>query len=146
MVESLVTTCWDAKTERPEVTRALYRSVAELDNEALIAGFASRVDAATAAMLASAADATFPDLAQVQLTLLSTIFGAVRHVFERDLAPADAHAVRAQLILMCTAYLERVKGQQSAAPDRAITGPGAPALIRSGTPAVRGGTRAGPSP
>lgn len=57
MVEALVTTYWRAKTERPEVTRTLYRSVVEIDNEALIAAFASRVDAATAAMLASASDA-----------------------------------------------------------------------------------------
>jgi hypothetical protein len=48
-----MTTYWSAKTERPEMTRALYRPVVELDNEALIEAFAGRVDAATAAMLAS---------------------------------------------------------------------------------------------
>lgn len=62
MVEALVTTYWQAKTERAAVTRALYRSVAELDTEDLVASFARRVDARTAAMLASAADASFADL------------------------------------------------------------------------------------
>lgn len=68
MVEALVTTYWQAKTERVEVTRALYRSVAELDNEPLIEAFARRVDAATAAMFASASDAAFDDLKGVVLT------------------------------------------------------------------------------
>ena len=106
MVESLVTTYWRAKTERPEVTRALYRSVVEIDNEALIAAFASRVDAATAAMLATASDATFADLPTVNLTLLATVFGTVRNVFERNLPFEDGRAVQAQLIMMCSAYLE----------------------------------------
>lgn len=54
MVEALVGTYWQAKTERADVTRALYRSVVEIDNEAMVEAFAARVDAATAAMLASA--------------------------------------------------------------------------------------------
>lgn len=105
MVETLVNTYWHAKTERPEVTRALYRSVLEINNEAQIAAFASRVDAATAAMLASASDATFSDLPTVNLTLLVTVFGTIRNVFERNLPPPDEHAVRGQLTVMCAAYL-----------------------------------------
>lgn len=109
MVEALVTTYWRAKTERPEVTRALYRSVVEIDNEALIAAFASRVDAATAAMLQTAGDATFADLPTVNLTLLSTVFGTVRNVFERNLPPDKVDAIQSQLIMMCSAYLKAVR-------------------------------------
>jgi len=109
MVDALVTTYWNAKTERPEVTRALYRSVVELDNEALIEAFGARVDAATAAMFASASDAVFADLPIVNLTLLTTIFGTVRSVFERNLPASEAGAVHRQLVLMCVAYLETVK-------------------------------------
>jgi AcrR family transcriptional regulator len=109
MVEALVTTYWNAKTERPEVTRALYRSVAELDNEPLIEAFSRRVDAATAAMFASASDAVFADLRIVNLTLLTTVFGTVRSVFERNLPSPDANAVRRQLVLMCSTYLEAVR-------------------------------------
>lgn len=65
MMQALVTTYWLAKSERPEVTRALYRSVSELDNEQLITAFAQRADATTAAMLASAPDAVFEDLASI---------------------------------------------------------------------------------
>lgn len=109
MVEALVTTYWAAKTERPEVTRALYRSVAELDNEPLIEALGRRVDAATAAMLISAPDARFADLPTVNLTLLATIFGTVRNVFERNLPASEADAVHRQLILMCVAYLDTVR-------------------------------------
>jgi AcrR family transcriptional regulator len=109
MVEALVTTYWQAKTERPEVTRALYRSVVEIDNEALIAAFASRADSATAAMLETASDATFVDMPTVNLTLLATVFGTVRNVFERNLAANEDRAVRGQLMVMCNAYLEAVR-------------------------------------
>ena len=122
MVEAIVSTYWAAKMERPEVTRALYRSVAELDNEALIEMFALRVDAATAAMLATAPDVAFADLRIVNLTLLTTIFGAVRGVFERDLPPEEARAVRRQLVLMCVAYVSaiesaRAKGESDMRPN-----------------------------
>lgn len=109
MIDALVTTYWNAKTERPEVTRALYRSVAELDNEALIEAFSRRVDAATAAMLATASDADFADLPIVNLTLLTTVFGTVRNLFERNLPGSEVGAAHRQLILMCVAYLDAIK-------------------------------------
>lgn len=109
MVEALVSTYWIAKNERPEVTRALYRSVAELDNGPLITDFARRADAATAAMLASAPDVSFADMPAVVLTLLSTIFGTVRSAFERELPPGQAQAVCEQLVLMCTSYLKTAR-------------------------------------
>jgi AcrR family transcriptional regulator len=109
MVESLVTTYWNAKTERPDLTRALYRSVVGLDNSPLIDAFIRRVDNATAAMFASALDATFADLPIVNLTLLTSIFATVRSAFERNLPALDGRAVHQQLILMCSAYLEAAK-------------------------------------
>lgn len=111
MVKALVTTYWAIKTERPEVTRALYRSVAELDNEPLIAAFAMRVDVATEKMLRTATDASFTDLPTVTLTLLSTIFGTVRNIFERDLPAEKGSVVCQQLIMMCIAYLSTVCSQ-----------------------------------
>lgn len=108
MVDTLVTTYWNAKMERPDVTRALYKSVVELDNQSLIAAFSRRVDTASAAMFASASDADFEDLYTVNLTLLTTIFGTIRNVFERDLSAAEARAVHRQLILMCSTYLAAV--------------------------------------
>ena len=108
MVEALVDTYWRAKTERADVTRALYRSVVEIDNEAMVEAFAARVDMATAAMLASAPGATFADVATVSLTLVTVIFGTVRNAFERNLTPAAAEALRRQVVLMCRSYLRAV--------------------------------------
>ncbi len=108
MVEALVATYWRAKTERSDVTRVLYRSAVELDTETLVETFAHRVDNATAAMFASAPDSVFPDFASVNLTLLTTIFGTVRSVLERDL-PADVgERVYQHLILMCRSYIVAV--------------------------------------
>ncbi|WP_342628403.1 TetR/AcrR family transcriptional regulator [Nguyenibacter vanlangensis] len=122
MIEALVTTYWNAKTERVEVTRALYRSVVEIDNEPLIEAFSGRVDAATAAMFASASDAAFADLPAVNLTLLTTIFGTVRSVFERNLPISEGQAVHRQLVLMCIAYLEAVKIPSPRHKDGSATG------------------------
>ncbi len=105
MVEALVDTYWRAKTERADVTRALYRSVAELDNQPLMDAFARRVDAATTAMFASAADVTLKDLEGVNLTLLTVIFGTVRNAFERNLSNSAAQDLQRQLVLMCRAYV-----------------------------------------
>ncbi|WP_244464725.1 TetR/AcrR family transcriptional regulator [Martelella endophytica] len=108
MAEALIDTYWRAKTERADVTRALYRSVVELDNEGLLADFAARADAATTAMLASACDADFEDIASVNLTLVTMVFGAVRNAFERNLDDDATMALRGQLVLMCRSYLEAV--------------------------------------
>ena len=107
MIEALIETYWNAKTERADVTRALYRTAVELDNEALMEAFAARVDAATLAMFASASDWQRDDLASVNLTLMTVIFGTVRNAFERNLPPAQIEALRRQLPKMCLGYLGR---------------------------------------
>lgn len=105
MVEALVMAYWDAKTERSEVTRALYRSAVELDNEALLEAFAKRMDAATIAMLGSAPGLTNANIELVNLTLLSVIFGTVRNVFERNLPQQTQGDICQQLIGMCLSYV-----------------------------------------
>lgn len=115
MIEAVIETYWRAKTERADVTRALYRSVAEMDNHALVEAFAARVDRATLAMLASAPDITLADPAGTNLTLVTVIFGTVRNAFERNLSPADTEALRGELKRMCRAYLAAPQ------PDRATT-------------------------
>ena len=106
MIEALIETYWSAKTERMDVTKALYRSVVELDNQALIDAFAARVDAASAEMFASASDARIANLEEVSLTIITVVFGAVRHAFERNLTPAAVEALRHQVTLMARAYLQ----------------------------------------
>ena len=106
MVEALIRTYWHAKFERPDVTRALYRAVAELDMAPLIGPFTRRVDAATSAMLATAPGVAFADVDLTSLTLLTTVFGTVKGVFERELPLPLARGVHDELTKMCIAYLE----------------------------------------
>ena len=110
MVTALVTAYWEAKTERSDVTRVLYSSAVELDNEALIAAFAKRMDGATAAMLATAPNANYADLDLINATLLSVIFGTVRNVFEQNMPETLQADIRRQLIAMCLSYLENAGG------------------------------------
>lgn len=109
MLAALIETYWRAKTERAEVTRALYRSVVEMDNEALVEAFARRADAATRTMLESAPDATFGDLKMVNLTLVTVIFGTIRNAFERNLSQPAIDALQVELLAMCRAYVELAK-------------------------------------
>jgi AcrR family transcriptional regulator len=105
-VEALIDVYWQAKTERPDLTRALYRSVADMDNQALIDAFAARTDSATTAMLSGASDANFVDVESINRTLVTVIFGAVRNAFERGLQGLAAEDLRQQLVIMCLAYLQ----------------------------------------
>lgn len=106
MVTGLVEVYWRAKTERSDVTRVLYSSAVELDNAALIEGFAMRMDRATSAMLVTAPNARYANVDLVINTLLSVIFGTVRNVFERNM-PRELQAdIRNQLVSMCLSYLE----------------------------------------
>lgn len=104
MIEALVDTYWRAKTERADVTRALYNSVAEMDNDALIQHFAERTNTATQRMLDSAADARFQDPEMTNLTLVTVIFGTIRNAFERNLDAQAAATLRDELVAMCCAY------------------------------------------
>ncbi|KAA2314675.1 TetR/AcrR family transcriptional regulator [Pseudooceanicola sediminis] len=105
MAEALVDAYWAAKTERAEVTRALYRSVVELDNDALLHAFAARADAATTAMFATACDGAVEDVDALNLTLASVIYGTVRNAFERGLTDSEARVLRGNLVAMCRAYI-----------------------------------------
>src|ERR1700722_6767905 len=78
MAEALVESFWQANGVRCDVTRALYRVAADVDTGALVEYFSKRVEIATAAMFPSASDAEFADLAIVNHTLLTSLFGTVR--------------------------------------------------------------------
>ncbi|MBX9459157.1 MAG: TetR/AcrR family transcriptional regulator [Rhizobium sp.] len=111
MVEALVTAYWTAKTERSDVTRALYRASVELDNESLIEAFGRRVDAASAAMLATTPDADFADLRVVNAMFLTAIFGTVRTVFERNMPTSVGSDLHRELIAMCLSYLDAARAR-----------------------------------
>lgn len=103
--EALIDTYWAVKTHRAELTQALYRSVAELENDALTHSFAARVDKATTAMFREASDLPPHDAGQLNLLLTTVIYGAVRNAFERGLDPEGILGLKSGLKAMCGAYL-----------------------------------------
>ena len=107
--EALIDTYWAVKTERPEVTRALYRSVAELESDALLQTFAARVDKATTAMFLAARDYRSPQVGEVNLLLTTVIYGSVRNAFERGLGPEEVSKLQSGLKAMCRTYLVAVR-------------------------------------
>ncbi|WP_158813016.1 TetR/AcrR family transcriptional regulator [Methylocapsa sp. S129] len=109
MAEALVEAYWRAKIVRCKVTRALYLVAAEVDTTPLVEAFSKRVELATSTMFASAPDAKFADLTIVNLTLLTSLFGTVRSLFDRSLPKPWACGVQQQLIFMCRSYLEAAK-------------------------------------
>jgi len=117
MAGALVEAYWQAKVVRCDVTRALYSVAAVVDTADLAEAFSKRVERATAAMFASAPDARFADLEIVNLTLLTSLFGAVRSLFDRGLPKRWACGVQQQLIFMSRAYLEAVRIPSQAADD-----------------------------
>ncbi|ERP87668.1 hypothetical protein Q669_12960 [Labrenzia sp. C1B10] len=107
--EELIDTYWAVKTERPELTQALYRSVAELENDALMHAFAARVDKATTVMFREAPDLPSHDACQMNLLLTTVIYGTVRNAFERGLGPEEISGLRSELKAICRAYLATVE-------------------------------------
>ena len=87
----------------------LYLVAAEVNTAPLAEAFSRRVEAATEQMFASASDARFADLPLVNLTLLTSLFGAVRSLFDRALPKPWACGVQQQLIFMCSSYLEAAR-------------------------------------
>ena len=106
MTEALVRAYWQAMMVRCGLTRAVYRTAAEVDTTPLIEAFSARVEAATAEMFASAPDARFTDLAIVNLTFLTTLFGTVRTLFDRSLPKPWACGIQQQILIMCCSYLD----------------------------------------
>ncbi len=117
MSDVLVKAYWDAKTLKRNATRALYLVAMEVDTAALTEGCIQRIEAATAAMFASAPDAEFDDLVLVNHSLLNMLFGTVRSLFTREISPAIANRLGDELALMCRAYLEAAK-RPAGAPGR----------------------------
>lgn len=98
MAEALVESLWHANVVRCDAIRALHLVAAEVDTAPLVEHFSKRVEIATAAIFATVVDA---DLAIVNLTLLTSLFGTIRSLFDRSLPKPWACGVKQQLISMC---------------------------------------------
>jgi AcrR family transcriptional regulator len=105
IVEGLVGAYMDAKTARTEEAAALYQVASELDTTELLGAISKRIHKSVSGLLASATDASFDDLFEVTFTLSAAMAGATRVVFERGASRSMVRTLRAELPVMCKAYL-----------------------------------------
>ena len=108
MLEELMKSYVDAKTERADVSAALFKISAELDSAEVIRRYQRRYHAAIAGMLRTAPElAAVPDaLLRVKAdTLGSAMAGAVRAVLEFGASPRAVRALRKELVLLGRGYL-----------------------------------------
>lgn len=104
LAEGLAKAYLNAKFERIDASRALYKVSAEMGTD-LVGAIAKRTDLAFTKTLSTATDVTFDNLPAISLTLRATLAGTVRAVIERGGGPADMKILRTQLPLLCRAYL-----------------------------------------
>jgi hypothetical protein len=108
MIEALVGAFIEAKTMRMDESRALYAIATELNTTELVRDASERMRTATIAMLETAADAKFADLPMVVLMWLNALVRPTRALLEGRASPKKLRALRAQLLLLNNAFLQRV--------------------------------------
>ncbi|WP_372661954.1 TetR/AcrR family transcriptional regulator [Hydrogenophaga sp.] len=107
MVNVVVEAFVRVKTERVDEARALYRVASELDTLELVKSVGLRSNADLSAMLATAADARFDDLALTAYMFSAAMVGPTRAMLEGSAPPKLLRALRGQLVSLCLGYLER---------------------------------------
>lgn len=105
MTEAAVKAYLQVKAQQPEISRALYYVVTELDARGLVEAAIQRAERAIAAMLSTASDGRFSDPHAVARTLFATIHGTVRMFYERELTPVMRGEAESQLMTMCRSYV-----------------------------------------
>lgn len=107
MVAGVVEAFVRAKTERVEEARALYAVGNELDAAHLVKAVNKRGCAAIEAMLATASDARFDNLALTSFMFAAALVGPTRAMLEGGASPKMLRALRGQLESLCLGYLTR---------------------------------------
>lgn len=107
MVAAVVEAFVRAKTEHIDEARALYGVAAELESAELVKSVGKRNRAAISAMLATASDARFDDLALTSFMFSAAMAGPTRAMVEGDAPPRMLRALRGQLESLCLSYLQR---------------------------------------
>ena len=113
MVSAVVAAVVQALTERIDEARALYvvgvefQKRVEVQKRKLVRESEKRSRAALTAMLATATDARFEDLATVSFMFTAAMVGPTRAMLEGGVPQKMARGLRSQLESLCLGYLER---------------------------------------
>jgi AcrR family transcriptional regulator len=105
MCETIVNAFIDAKTERADLSRALYLPAAVAGGAAIVKAQSDRVGNAVAAMLETASDASFEQTKLLSLVLVTAVVGPMQAVLEMGVNPELISRLRQQLTALCVGYL-----------------------------------------
>jgi AcrR family transcriptional regulator len=105
MCETIVNAFIDAKTERADLSRALYLPAAVAGGAAIVKAQSERVSNAVAAMLETASDASFEQPKLLSLVLVTAVVGPMQAVLEMGADPGLILRLREQLTALCVGYL-----------------------------------------
>jgi AcrR family transcriptional regulator len=105
----------DAKTRRPEVSRALYLPSAAVNADAIVKEESSRCALAVHDMLITASDARFAQPQLVSNVLIASIVGPTRATIEAGGNRSVFERLKLHLTALCVGYLREVSLGHSAA-------------------------------
>jgi len=114
--DGLVAAWLDAKTADIVGSRAIYGIAAEFDIAEMIKIESQRLERAVEKVLASASDASVERPEGAAFTLLAVMGGSVRMVLERGGPERELAILRAELPLVCRAYLASVARMRALTP------------------------------
>ncbi len=98
----------DAKTRRPDISRALYLPTAAVNSDAIVKEESSRCAQAVHDMLITASDATFDQPRVVSGVLVASIVGPTRVAIEAGGNRSTFDALKLHLTALCVGYLKEV--------------------------------------
>ena len=105
MIKQVVEVFVDAKTERADISVALYQVSGEIGGPALVKKMTQRMRRALDAMLRTALDIESPPDGLAIDTMLAAMSGAMRSLLEGRPSPATVRRQREQLVLLCRSYM-----------------------------------------
>jgi AcrR family transcriptional regulator len=98
----------DAKTRRPDISRALYLPTAMVNGDAIVKEESSRCARAVHDMLITASDAKFEQPQLVSQVLVASIVGPTRATIEAGGNRSTFDALKLHLTALCVGYLREV--------------------------------------
>lgn len=105
VVGNLVTAFFDAKMERPDVSRALYSVSAELEGNALVMKYSQKTQASIASVLQSVPDIKIKDLLATSFLLTTMLIGPAQALLTVDAPLVFVDKVQDETVAMIVAYL-----------------------------------------
>ncbi|WP_395337502.1 TetR/AcrR family transcriptional regulator [Novosphingobium sp. BL-8H] len=117
MAASLAKTFLALKLDNPGTSQALYAIAGERGGAELVERLSKRMIAAIATMLKSASDARIDDPLAVATVVLSTMAGNVRAVLDGHAPPGFEGALREQLVLLLSSYLQAIGSRAQSEPQ-----------------------------